>query len=99
MRKSVTFLVISLALSLALTGCRGPRVLRDGFVLGESQWSKDENELRTRSAFELDCAKELVTLQVLSEEYDGYAMSVGVAGCGKRLVFKRLLNGGGWAAN
>ena len=70
MHKPMTFFAISMALFLVMTGCRGPRILRDGFTLGETQWSKDENELRTRAAFELSCAKDSLTLQVLSEEYD-----------------------------
>lgn len=59
---------------------------------GRDQIVFEEDELRDRAAFDMDCpAKNLAVVAL------GSRFSAGVTGCGKRLAYNRIP--GSWAAN
>lgn len=82
-----------------LSSCATVRV--DGFTINEMDWERCEKALRSRAAFDLECDAAKLKLQLLSTGQDALqydkAHQVGVAGCGKKVVYVRLANG--WAAN
>lgn len=78
-------------------------VQRDGFVLGEESWKRDESAIRSQASFMMQCPGEQLSLRVLTSSSSdptsaGAARGVGVTGCGKQTSWVKI-GRGTWAAN
>lgn len=71
-------------------------VMIGGVKLWRERWEDDENTIRKKASFELNCAGGQLQLQVLElmtgPGRDDWAKSVGVSGCGSRAVYTRLID-------
>ena len=83
--------VVKLALvTLLLGGCT---VMVSGYTLNSTQWSDDEQDVKRRAAFDLQCGEGSLVLEVLATNNgnDGSpftrATQVGVTGCGRRAAY------------
>jgi hypothetical protein len=96
--KNIILIALLLAMGLLLSGC-ATMINRDGFSLVQSDWERQEADLRARASFELSCAADQLTVHVLTTmpAYENYAQQVGVTGCEKKAVYVRTVSG--WVAN
>jgi hypothetical protein len=70
-------------------------VRRDGFKLWREKWEDDENQVRSKASFDLNCKGGSLKLQVLElmsgPGRDDWAKSIGVVGCGSRARYTRIV--------
>ncbi len=53
-----------------------------------------EKTLRNRAGFEMSCPEDKLKLTVIEKNDDGFYTRIGIAGCGKRGMYMRVVNGG-----
>jgi hypothetical protein len=78
-----------MGLSLLVAGCSTVTV--NGFSLMQGQWEEDRMKILQRSAFDLSCPKEQLTLTVL--DAGRVAHQIGVEGCSKKATYVRAVTG------
>lgn len=83
---------------LVLVGCAA-KVQVGQYSLFAGQWEADSDRVKQRASFELKCPVKDLQLTVLSmhPNADGNAGSIGVDGCGHRMVYVRSHSG--WVLN
>ncbi|MCB9558018.1 MAG: hypothetical protein H6707_18030 [Deltaproteobacteria bacterium] len=85
---------------LAFAGCWSTTMV-NGKKVSESHWNSSRDDVGGKASFALQCPREKLTftlLDVHTGNIPPLAQSIGVNGCGKRVVYVRAY-GAGWVAN
>ena len=91
--------LIATATLMGLSGC-ATMIMRDGFELLKENWVANEREIISRASFELSCAPDKLTLQVLADmQGANVASQVGVTGCDRKVVYVKPYGSGTWVMN
>lgn len=80
---------LAAGLAMALMACH-PTVTSGGIEVYESIWTRTDHELRYRSAMDLRCKPEAMTLTLVRRE-GRYPTAVHAAGCGAQAMYGRRL--------
>lgn len=99
MTKIIVRIAAPTMLALFSSGCWSTLVV-NGKQVSQTHWESSKGEVVSQASFATGCPVEQLTLTLLSVEdhTPPLAEAIGVEGCGKKMVYRRIF-GTGWVAN